>query len=102
MTSALLLLLLSAAPFPTPKSGQVNERTRCDWGTIVSVSPGGSDLILSTPAGSIKYQTGLNVPVFAADGKPAGAVTVLKAGNAVRVYYEVSDGAKATEIDFEA
>jgi hypothetical protein len=102
MKALLMAVLLSAVPFPAPKMIQVTDRTKCDWGPIASITPNGQQLVLTTPAGPVTYNVGLEVQVFGADGKPLGAVTVLRAGQTVRIYYTVeATGAKADEIDVQ-
>jgi hypothetical protein len=97
----LLLLALAALPFPPPKALAVTDRTKCDWGPVSSVSANGTELVITTPAGPVTYKTGVDVKVYGADGKPLGAVTVLKPGQNVRVYYVVENGAKAQEVDMQ-
>ena len=97
----LVLLMLTALPFPPPKALAVTDRTKCDWGPVSSVSANGTELVITTPAGPVSYKTGPEVQVYGADGKVLGAVTVLKPGQSVRVYYVVENGAKAQEVDVQ-
>jgi hypothetical protein len=94
-----LLLALTALPFPPPRALAVTDRTKCDWGPVSSVS--GTELVITTPAGLVTYKAGPEVQVYGADGKVLGAVTVLKPGQSVRVYYVVESGAKAQEVDVQ-
>jgi hypothetical protein len=97
----LLFLALTALPFPPPRALPVTDRTKCDWGPVSSVSAAGTELVIATPAGPVTYRAGPEVQVYGADGKVLGAVTVLKPGQNVRVYYVVENGAKAQEVDLQ-
>lgn len=99
VTSA--LLLAAPLPFPPPRQTPVTEAIRCDWGTVVSVNEPVGTLVVRTPAGPVTYLAAPDTQVFAADGRPAGAVTVLRAGQMVRLYYVLDQGAKVSEIDLQ-
>jgi hypothetical protein len=49
----------------------------------------------------VTYKAGPEVQVFGKDGKPAGGIGSLQAGQKYRAYYLVEDGAKVLEIDLE-
>lgn len=98
-TAAAILFTLTALPFPAPKVVEVTDQTKCDWGTVVSVKPDGSQLVVATAAGPVTFQTGSNVQVMGADGKSLGSVIALKPGQKVRVYYLIDKGARPSEID---
>jgi hypothetical protein len=97
--AAAALLVLTALPFPAPKVVPVTDQMKCDWGTVNSVDEKGTKLIVATAAGPVTFLTGPSVHVIAADGKPLAGVTALKAGQRVRVYYVVDNGARPSEID---
>jgi hypothetical protein len=96
----LVALSLSAAPpFPAPKLITVTDATKADWGTIASVDPQKNTVVLTCANGPVTFQAGPSVQVVSADGKPAGGITSLRPGQNARVYYEVTNGAQASEID---
>jgi hypothetical protein len=90
-----------ALPFPAPRAVAVNDKTRCDYGTVLSIEATRGILRATTAAGVITYRAGPEVQVFAKDGKLQGSVSALAAGQKVRVYYVVNDGAWAQEVDLE-
>ena len=79
----------------------VTDRTKCDWGPIVSVAPTGAELVITTPAGPVTYKMGPEVQVIGSDGKPLTGVAALRPGQTVRVYYIIDNGAKAQEVDVQ-
>jgi hypothetical protein len=92
---------LAAPPFPAPRLAPVTDKTKCDTGTVLTVEPARSELRVTTPAGVVTYKAPADAQVFDKDGKPAGAASRLVAGQAVRVYYVVEDGARVVEIDLQ-
>jgi hypothetical protein len=100
-----LILALAAAgialapmpPFPAPKLTGVTPDTKCDWGPITEVKSDRT-LVVRTDAGPFEVTLGPAVKVAGADGRPLASAT-LAAGQNVRVYYLVSHGAKAQEVD---
>jgi hypothetical protein len=104
LLAAALSLSLAAAPalpHPAPRAAPVTEKLKCDMGSVLAVNGERSVLQVSTPAGVVTYRAGGEVPVFDREGKPAGVVSRLAAGQKVRVYYVVEDGARALEVDLE-
>ena len=98
-TAAAILFTLTALPFPAPKVVEVTDQTKCDWGTVVSVKPDGSQLVVATAAGKVNFPTSPHTQVVGDDGKSLGSVIALKPGQKVRVYYLIDKGAKPSEID---
>jgi hypothetical protein len=96
-----LALAVAGLPYPAPRLLQPTDRTKCDMGTVLSVDGTRSELRVTTPAGVVTYKAGFDVQVFDRDGKPLGPVAKLSAGDKVRVYYVVEDGARAQEVDRE-
>ena len=94
-------LVLNALPFPPPKVITVTDKTKCDWGPIASVSAAGTEVVVTTPAGLVTYKVSPETQIIGPDGKPMGGVSVLRAGQTIRVYYLVDNGAKAQEIDVQ-
>jgi hypothetical protein len=88
-------------PYPAPKLIQVTEKTKCDTGTVLSVEAARNIVRGTTPAGVVTYKVGPEVQVLGKDGKPAGGIGSLQAGQRYRAYYLVEDGAKVQEIDLE-
>jgi len=88
-------------PYPAPKLVQVTEKTKCDTGTVLSIDAAHNVMRGTTPAGVVTYKVGPDVQVIAKDGKPAGGIGSLQAGQKYRAYYLVEDGAKVLEIDLE-
>jgi hypothetical protein len=86
-------------PFPPPKVAQYSDAMKCDWGTVLSVDRGHGRMQGMTKAGPVTYLVGPEVPVVGKDGKTAGGITVLEAGQKYRTYYLVDNGAKVLEID---
>ena len=73
---------------------------KSDSGVLIAVDAGRAELRLSTTAGPVTYKVAPEPPVFGADGKPAGSVADLKAGQRVRVYYLIKkDGPHLNEVD---
>jgi hypothetical protein len=98
MRALLLALVLAASPFPAPRVAPVTDRTKCDTGTVLSMDAARAQLRVTTPAGVVTYRAGSDVQVFDRAGKPAGAPSLLAAGQKIRIWYVVEDGAKALEI----
>ncbi|BDG02518.1 hypothetical protein [Anaeromyxobacter oryzae] len=94
-------LVLGGLPYPPPRLVVPTDATKCDTGTILSVDAQRSELRMNTPAGPIVYRVGPDVQVFSADGKPAGSLSALSAGQRARVYYVIDDGARVAEIDLQ-
>ncbi len=88
-------------PYPAPRFTQVTEKTKCDFGTVLSVEVERSTLRVTTPAGIITYHAGPEVQVLGKDGKPLGPISKLAVGQKVRVYYVVDNGARASEVDLD-
>jgi hypothetical protein len=88
-------------PFPPPRAVAVSDKTKCDYGAVLSVEPSRNILRATTPAGVITYHAGPEVQVFDKDGKPQGTVAALSMGQKIRVYYVVNEGAWAQEVDLE-
>jgi hypothetical protein len=99
LLAAAVALLAPTPPFPAPRLGGATADTRCDWGPIASTKTDGAELVVRTEAGPLTLRVGPGVKVADADGKPLGSVADLHAGQNVRVYYLVNDGARAQEID---
>jgi hypothetical protein len=99
--AALLAGLLGAAPFPAPRLTPMSDRLKCDTGKVLSVDTTRGELSVMTPAGAVHYKAGGDVQVFDKAGQPLGGVSRLVAGQRVRVYYVVADGAIASEITAE-
>ena len=96
--AALLATLLAGNPFPQPRLTPVTDRLKCDTGKVLSVDANRAELSVMTGAGAVVYRAGGDVQVFDKGGMPLGAVSRLMAGQRVRVYYVVADGAVASEI----
>ncbi|MHB8877865.1 MAG: hypothetical protein ACYC8T_29580 [Myxococcaceae bacterium] len=96
---ALLLLAAPVLPFPAPKAVQVTDELKYATGTILTVAADGASIVVTTPAGPATFLTE-GVQVIAKDGAAAGGGSALQAGQAVRIYFILSDGPKAREIDF--
>jgi hypothetical protein len=88
-------------PYPAPKLIQVTEKTKCDMGTVLSVTSARNLMQGTTPAGIVTYQVGPEVQVFSKEGKPIGGIAALAVGQKYRAYYLVDEGAKVLEIDLE-
>lgn len=97
--AAAAILLAPTPPFPAPKLTGVTPDTKCDWGPITEVKTDRPELTMRTDAGPFEVKLGPGVKVAGADGKPLGSTRELRAGQSVRVYYVVDQGAKALEID---
>ena len=93
--------LLSAPGFPSPRLAPLTDRTKCDSGTVLSVDTQAGQLRIAAPAGVVTYQAPADVQVFDKAGQPAGGVVGVAAGQKVRVYYVVENGARAVEIALE-
>ncbi|MGB8931341.1 MAG: hypothetical protein WCC48_08875 [Anaeromyxobacteraceae bacterium] len=102
--AVLLASLLGANPtpggtsFPRPRLTPVTDRLKCDNGNVLSVDVTRGELRVTTPAGVVVYKAGGDVQVLDKSGAPVGGVGRLVAGQRVRVYYVVSEGAIASEI----
>jgi hypothetical protein len=95
------LLLAAASPFPAPRLAPVTERTKYDPGVVVSMDTTTWELRVSTAAGLVTFKAGADVQVFDAAGQPAGSPKRLVAGQKIRIWYVVEDGARAVEIAVE-
>src|SRR4051794_33071132 len=100
-TLALLALIAGALPFPAPRLITVTDATKCDWGSIASLDAQKGTLMLTAGDGPVTFQVGPATQVLSAEGKPIGGIGALKAGMNARVYYEVKNGAQASEIDLQ-
>jgi hypothetical protein len=98
MTPLVLALALLATPFPAPRLAPVTEKTKCDAGTVTAVDTARGEVRVTTAAGLVTFKAGADVQLFDAAGQPAGSPARLVAGDKVRVWYVVDDGAKAVEI----
>jgi hypothetical protein len=94
-------LVLSGLPFPAPRGVEATDKTRCDWGPLASVSPDGSQLVVTTQTRPETFKIRPEVQVFDAEGKRLASVKALKVGQDVRVYYILENGlnAKVQEVD---
>jgi hypothetical protein len=101
MMLSLVLGLALALPYPAPHSFQPTDATKCSWATVMAVLPEKHELVGRTVAGLVKFQFKDDTPVFAKDGKPAGAVARLGIGQALRVYFVIDNGARLLEVDLE-
>jgi len=103
MTALLAALLLAVAPlpFPAPRGTQVTERTKFDPGTVLGYDAVKGELRIQCVAGVVTLKVAAEVPVFDAAGKPFGSAAMLAAGQKVRVWYLVDNGARAQEISVE-
>ncbi len=97
----LLALALSALPYPAPRLVQPTSATKCDRATVLLVDATKGELKGTTAAGVVTYRIAADVQVFDKDGQPLGPVSKLVAGQRVRVYYVVEDGARVAEVDVE-
>ncbi len=103
-TPALLLslaLLGAVPPYPPPKVVPYSEALKSDSGSVVAIDSAISELRLNTPAGLVIYKVPPSFPVLDATGKSAGTVSGLRAGQRVRVYYVVENGAQIQELILE-
>jgi len=105
LVAAALALTLSAppqkVPFWPPRAAAVTDKLKCDYATILVMSPEKGELRGTTPAGVVTYRIGPAVQAFDREGRPAAGAAGLKPGDKVRVYYVVDDGARVLEIDVE-
>ncbi len=101
MNALVAALLLAASPFPAPRVTAVTDRTKFDPGVVVSVDAAKGLLEVRCAAGLVTFKAGADVQVFDAAGKPVGSPATLQAGQKVRVWYVVDDGARAQEIALE-
>lgn len=97
----LLAVVALAGPFPPPHVAQVTDKTKCDWGPVVSVDSAKGLLVVNTPPGPLTFNVGAEVQVFDKGGAAVGSLARLAPNQRVRVYYVVEDGARAKEIDLE-
>jgi hypothetical protein len=105
LAAATLALALSAPPEKTPywppRAASGTDKLKCDYATVLVMSLDKGEFRGTTPAGVVTYKVGPAVQVFGRDGRPAGGAATLKAGDKVRVYYLVEDGARVVEADLE-
>jgi phage baseplate assembly protein gpV len=105
MTALLAAFLLAVAPaplpFPAPRTVQVTERTKFDPGTVIGFDAVKAELRIQCVAGVVTFKVAAEVPVFDAAGKPLASAAGLVAGQKVRVWYLVDNGARAQEISVE-
>jgi hypothetical protein len=76
----------------------VTERTKFDPGTVIGFDPVKGELRIQCVAGVVTFKVAVEVPVFDAAGQPLGSPARLAAGQKVRVWYVVDNGARALEI----
>ena len=93
------VLLSTTPPFPLPKLIPATAEMRCDWGPIASLTQDPSRMVLTTEAGPLTVMLGSDLKIAGADGKALPSIASLQAGQPVRVYYVVKNGARAQEID---
>jgi phage baseplate assembly protein gpV len=98
---AALLLAVAPPPFPAPRLAPVTERTKFDPGTVLGYDAAKAELRVQSAAGVVTYKAGADVQVFDAAGQPVGSPAKLAAGQRVRVWYVVENGARAQEISVE-
>jgi hypothetical protein len=105
LLAAALSLALAAPPAPSPfwppRLTPITEKLKCDYATVLTVSPEKGQFQGTTPAGVVTYRAGPEAQVIDREGKPLGAPSKLKPGDKVRVYYVVDDGARVLEVDLE-
>jgi hypothetical protein len=97
--AAAVALLAPLPPFPAPRLIGATPDTRCDWGPISELKAQPAQLVIRTDAGPLTLDLGAGVKVAGADGRPLASAAELRAGQNVRVYYVVDNGARAQEID---
>jgi phage baseplate assembly protein gpV len=95
---AALMLAAPPLPFPAPRLAQVTERTKFDPGTVLGYDAAKAELRVQCAAGVVTFKAGADVQVFDAAGQPLGSPAKLAAGQKVRVWYVVDNGARAQEI----
>ena len=96
-----LLLAVPATPFPAPRLAQVTDRTKFDPGSVLGYDAAKGELRVQCAAGVVSFKAGADVQVFDAAGQPVGSPARLTAGQRVRVWYVVENGARAQEIAVE-
>jgi phage baseplate assembly protein gpV len=101
MKALVAAMLLAGLPFPAPRLATVTDKTKFDPGVVVSYDATRTELRVKTVAGLFTVKAGPDIQVFDAAGKPIGTAAVLKAGQKVRIWYVVDNGAKAVEIAVE-
>jgi phage baseplate assembly protein gpV len=103
MNALLAALLLAAAPlpFPAPRTVQVTERTKFDPGTVIAFDAAKSELRIQCVAGVVTFKISPDTQLFDAAGQPLASAARLLAGQKVRVWYLVDNGARAQEISVE-
>jgi len=97
----LIAVVALAGPFPPPRVALVTDKTKCDWGPVISVDATKGQLVVNTPPGPLLFLVGTEVQVFDKNGTAVGGLARLTPNQKVRVYYVVEDGARAKEIDLE-
>ena len=95
------MLAAPPLPFPAPRLAQVTERTKFDPGTVLGHDAAKGELRVQCAAGVVTFKAGSDVQVFDAAGQPLGSPAKLAAGQKVRIWYLVDDGARAQEIAVE-
>jgi hypothetical protein len=99
LLAAAVALLAPLPAYPAPKLIGATPDTRCDWGPISEVKATPAQLLMRTDAGPLTVLLDPSVKVAGADGRPLASAAELRAGQNVRVYYVVNNGARAQEID---
>jgi hypothetical protein len=79
----------------------VTPELRSDLGLVQAVDLAQGVVRCSTTAGVVTYRVAPAVRVYDRDGKPVGGPERLVAGNSVRVFYVVTQGAIAQELDLQ-
>jgi hypothetical protein len=100
MHALLVALLLAAAPlpFPAPRTVQVTDRTKFDPGLVIAFDSAKSELRIQCVDGVVTFKIGPETQVFDAAGQKLASAAQLAAGQKVRVWYLVDNGARAQEI----
>jgi len=99
MLETVIALAVAAAPFPAPRVAALTDRLKSDAGTVMLVDA--RELRVMMAAGIVTFQVGPGVPVLDAAGHRLASPGALAAGQAVRVWYVVEDGARAVEVAAE-
>jgi hypothetical protein len=97
MLTLLTALAVTAAPYPEPLLIRDEPMLKYATGTVQSVDPSGTRLVLATSAGPLFLFAG-QAAVLDEDHRDRQLRSVA-IGRTVRVWYVVSDGAVAREID---
>ena len=96
-----LTLGASPPPFPAPMKAFISEDLKYDTGTVSSVDTEHQKFKLTVPAGSATFQVEASTAFVGAKEAPDFSLATLKAGQHVRVYYRIKEGAKVAEVDLQ-